>query len=127
MRSSKHAEKWTHYLRKLSNLMSTLALAKPETLSISMNPSAARPCDFPILMAFKILSVPLFLYKMPLYGRFLFQVLDVWEKFSADKRSQDLVVEALDGEVSAHSAFVCCVSPVVPLGTLSEPLKWRKR
>ena len=44
------------------------------------------------------------------------EVLDVWEKFSADKRSQDLVVEATDGEVSAHSAFLSCVSPVVTLG-----------
>ena len=40
-------------------------------------------------------------------------VLEVWEKFSADKQWHDLVVEAIDGEVTAHAAFLACVSPVV--------------
>lgn len=79
MRTSKYAENWAPYLRKLQNLMSTLALTKPETTTVSMNPL----------------------------------VLDVWEKFSADKQWHDLVVQGIDGEVTAHAAFVACVSPVV--------------
>ena len=79
MRSSKHAETWSPYLRKLSGLMNTLALTKQEAVTVSMNPA----------------------------------VLEVWEKFSADKKWHDLVVEAIDGEVTTHSAFLACVSPVV--------------